>query len=112
MARNVDKAKSALEGFGRFSEPALLVLASLAASPKHGYAIIQDVEAHAGERLGPGTLYGAIARLEKLEFIKPLDMEERGRRPYRITPAGRRAFEERMQQLKAYHTLLRGLAAQ
>lgn len=88
------------------------MLASLAASPKHGYAIIQDVEALAGQRLGPGTLYGAISRLEKLEFIKPLEMQERGRRPYRITAAGRRAFSERLQELKEYHSLLRGLAAE
>jgi DNA-binding PadR family transcriptional regulator len=112
VPRNVQAAKTALGAFGRFSEPALLVLASLAASPKHGYAIIQDVEEHAGQRLGPGTLYGAISRLERLEFIKPLEMQERGRRPYRITAAGRRAFFERLHELREYHSLLRGLAAE
>jgi DNA-binding PadR family transcriptional regulator len=112
VPRNVSKTPPSLEGFGRFSEPALLVLASLVAGPKHGYAIIQDVEAHTGERLGPGTLYGAISRLETFEFIKPLEQEARGRRPYRITPAGKRAFEERLHELKAYHSLLRGLATQ
>jgi DNA-binding PadR family transcriptional regulator len=93
------------------SEPALLVLAALAPGSKHGYAIIRDVEAQSGQRLGPGTLYGAISRLEAQGFIEPLDMEERGRRPYRITPAGRRAFEERLAELTRYQSALLQLAA-
>lgn len=92
------------------NEPALLILASLCAGSKHGYAIIQDVEARTGRRLGPGTLYGAIARLEGLGFIEGRAAEERGRRPYRITAAGRRAFQERMSELRDYHSMLRGLA--
>ena len=47
------------------SDPTLLVLASLAEGDKHGYAIMIDVEEFAGLRLGPGTLYGAITRLEE-----------------------------------------------
>jgi DNA-binding PadR family transcriptional regulator len=93
------------------SEPALLVLAALASGSKHGYAIIGDVAAHAGQRLGPGTLYGAISRLEAQGFIEPLDMEERGRRPYRITAAGRIAFEERLAELTRYQSALLQLAA-
>jgi hypothetical protein len=50
-----------LTGLGRFSEPALYVLISLADGPKHGYAMTQDIEAVSGQKLGPGTLYGAIA---------------------------------------------------
>jgi DNA-binding PadR family transcriptional regulator len=98
-------------GLGRLSEPALLVLAALAPGSKHGYAIIRDVEIHAGQRLGPGTLYGAIARLEAQGFIEPLDLEERGRRPYRITEAGRVAFEERLAELTRYQSALLHLAA-
>src|SRR2546422_321232 len=49
--------------FGRFSEPALLILISLADGPKHGYAVMEDVARAAGVRLGAGTLYGALARL-------------------------------------------------
>jgi DNA-binding PadR family transcriptional regulator len=93
------------------SEPALLVLAALASGSKHGYAIIRDVEAQSGQRLGPGTLYGAISRLEGQGFIEALDVEERGRRPYRITPAGRRAFEERLAELTRYRSALLHLAA-
>jgi DNA-binding PadR family transcriptional regulator len=98
-------------GLGRLSEPALLVLAALAPGSKHGYAIIRDVAVHAGQRIGPGTLYGVIARLEGQGFIEPLELEERGRRPYRITAAGRRAFETRLGELTRYQSALLQLAA-
>ena len=50
---------------GRFSDPGLLILTSLADGEKHGYAMMEDIEALCGVRLGPGTLYGALARLER-----------------------------------------------
>ena len=74
----------------------MLVLAAPAAGSKHGYAIIQDIESESGQRLGPGTLYGAIARLG---FIEPLVMGDRGRRPYRITASGQKTFRDRMSDL-------------
>ena len=72
---------------GRFAEPSLFILASLGEGPKHGYAIMTDVEAISGQRLGPGTLYAALARLEKRGLIEALEPEER-RRPYRLTGLG------------------------
>ena len=72
------------DGSGHYSDPPLLVLASLAAGPKHGHAMIEDIASMCGTRLGPGTLYGAIARLEQQGWIEPLPAEDR-RRPYRIT---------------------------
>jgi len=72
---------------GQYSDPPLLVLASLANGPKHGHAMIEDIAHLCGTRLGPGTLYGAIARLEQQGWIEPLPPEER-RQPYRITSAG------------------------
>lgn len=71
----------------RLSDPALLVLSSLAESDKHGYAIMTDVEAFAGIRLGPATLYGVIQRLEDRGLIQALEGDER-RRPYRLTGEG------------------------
>lgn len=59
------KDDAELDDFGRFSEPALLILVSLAEQPRHGYSMTEDIEAVAGVRLGPGTLYGALARLER-----------------------------------------------
>ena len=70
------------------SDPTLLVLASLAEGDKHGYAMMLDIETFAGVKLGPGTLYGAITRLEQQGWIRPVSSTDR-RRPYTITPAGR-----------------------
>lgn len=94
----------------RNEDPEFLILAALSAGAKHGYAIIQDVEAHTGKRLGPGTLYGAITRLEEKGLIEPRALEERGRRPYRITAAGRRAFQEWLGELQRFQAALRSLA--
>src|ERR1035438_373007 len=73
-------------------DPTILVLASLADGEKHGYAIMEDVHGFANVRLGPGTLYGAITRLEQRGWIRPVDSVDR-RRPYRITGAGREHLE-------------------
>ena len=89
-----------LADLGRFSEPALYIMISLADGPKHGYAVTQDIEMLSGVRLGPGTLYGAIARLEARKRIEPLPAEER-RRPYRLTAAGQRVLRHRLDSLRA-----------
>jgi len=89
-----------LAALGRFSEPALYIMISLADGPKHGYAVTQDIEALSGVRLGPGTLYGAIARLEARKWIEPLPVEER-RRPYRLTAAGQRVLRQRLDSLRS-----------
>ncbi len=75
------------------TDPVILILTSLLEGDKHGYAMVQDIERFAEVRLGPGTLYGAITRLEEQGWIEPLEPVER-RRPYRLTPAGRRHVEE------------------
>jgi DNA-binding PadR family transcriptional regulator len=73
-------------------DAALLILTSLAGGAKHGYAMIDDIKSITGARLGPGTLYGAIARLETEGMIEALASDDR-RRPYQITAAGRRHLE-------------------
>jgi DNA-binding PadR family transcriptional regulator len=87
---------------GRFSDPSLLILASLASGPKHGYAMMEDIAEFCGTRLEPGTLYAALARLERRGWIEALEAEER-RRPYRITGAGSVALRE---QLKTMHQVV------
>ena len=84
--------------FGRFAEPSLLILVSLSDGPKHGYAIMAEVEALSTRSLGPGTLYGALARLERRGLIEALEPEER-RHPYQLTPAGRAALRAQLEQL-------------
>jgi DNA-binding PadR family transcriptional regulator len=64
------------------SGPSLLILASLADGDKHGYAMMEDIQRFADVRLGPGTLYGAITRLEERNCIVPVDSRDR-RQPYR-----------------------------
>jgi DNA-binding PadR family transcriptional regulator len=86
---------------GHYSDPPLLVLASLANGPKHGHAMIEDIARLCGTRLGPGTLYGAIGRLEQLGWIEPLAPEER-RQPYRITGAGVRVLRARLTTLQQF----------
>jgi DNA-binding PadR family transcriptional regulator len=68
-------------------DPGVLILTSLAGGPRHGYAIVEDIARFAGVRLGPGTLYGALARLETADLIEALGAEDR-RRPYRLTALG------------------------
>ena len=80
-------------GLGKYGEPSTLILLALVGGPKHGYAIMTEVEQQMGIALGPGTLYGAIAKLSKLGMIRGLPSEERAR-PYEITPLGRDAVAE------------------
>ena len=83
----------------RAGETSVLVLISLAGGPKHGYALIQDVRQFAGVELGPGTLYGALDRLENIGFIEPLPADER-RHPYRITQPGAAALRVHLDSLE------------
>lgn len=80
------------------SDPSILVLSSLAGGDKHGYAMMEDIERFAGVRLGPGTLYGAITRLEKLGWIAAVGSGDR-RQPYTITGAGREHLEGQLASL-------------
>jgi DNA-binding PadR family transcriptional regulator len=78
----------------------MLILTSLASGEKHGYALLQDIDRFAGVRLGPGTLYGAIGRLEERGLIEPAGPAGR-RRPYRLTRAGTEALEAALAELRA-----------
>ncbi len=86
------------DGLDRWADPPLLVLASLADEPRHGYAITQDVAATMGVQLSAGTLYAVISRLEARGLIEPLPLEGR-RRPYRITAAGAQALAEQSEHM-------------
>ena len=80
--------------------PAVLnILLALADEERHGYGIMQEVEARTGgeTRLGPGTLYGSIKRMLADGLIEESDerpdpeMDDQRRRYYRITGFGRKA---------------------
>lgn len=91
--------RTGMPELGRYSDPSLLILSSLASGPKHGYAMMEDILQFSGTRLEPGTLYGAITRLEKRGWIEPLAAEER-RRPYRLTSAGAAALREQLSTMQ------------
>lgn len=96
---------------GRWADPSLLVLTSLADGPKHGYAIIKDLEQSTSVTLGAGTLYAVLARLEERGMIEPLPAEDR-RRPYRLTGEGAGALAAETRRIHEFAELgLRRLAA-
>jgi DNA-binding PadR family transcriptional regulator len=83
----------------RAGDASVLILTSLADGPKHGYALIQDIKGFAGLQLGPGTLYGALDRLERLGLIEALPTEDR-RHPYRMTAPGAVALRAHLDSLE------------
>ncbi|MFI5531432.1 PadR family transcriptional regulator [Kitasatospora sp. NPDC051853] len=75
-------------------EPTLLLLTALADAPRHGYALIQEVEAISGGRvkMRTGTLYGALDRLLQqglIEVAAEEIVDGRARRTYALTEGGR-----------------------
>jgi DNA-binding PadR family transcriptional regulator len=88
------------------TEPVLLILTSLAAHPRHGYALIQDIELlSAGRvRMSTGTLFGALRRLLEDGWIERFQQEDtsRQKQTYRLSGAGRKQLQlelDRMKQL-------------
>jgi DNA-binding PadR family transcriptional regulator len=93
------KRTTPVSGLERNNEPAVLILTSLASGDKHGYALSKDIEGFAGIVLGPGTLYGAITRLEERGLIEPTPSDDR-RQPYRITAGGLAALSAALEQMR------------
>jgi DNA-binding PadR family transcriptional regulator len=87
------------DDLGRFADPSLLILTSLSDGAKHGYAIMTDIAGFSGVAMEPGTLYGALSRLERRGWIRPLTTEER-RRPYEITAAGQEVLSEQVRSMQ------------
>jgi DNA-binding PadR family transcriptional regulator len=90
------------------SRPVVHILLALADGSRHGYAIKQDVEANAGIRLGPGTLYEAIERLldgglieETSEGGAPQNGQEAQRRYYALTQHGWAVLRDELSDLRA-----------
>lgn len=86
-------------GLGHFSGPGFLVLVVLLDGPAHGYAIGVRMEELTGRAPGPGTLYGAISRLERLGFITARPGEGR-RKPYGLTATGQAEARARVLELE------------
>ncbi len=88
----------------RFSEPSLFVLISLAEKNCHGYAIMEDIEKNYNIKLGAGTLYGAITRLEKAGYIQVLESDDR-KKPYKLTDAGREYLRNQIKEIQEITSL-------
>jgi DNA-binding PadR family transcriptional regulator len=71
---------------GRFGETAMWILVALRDGPSSIVRLVDDVRALDG-RVGPGTLFGAVARLERLALIETTS-NGNGRRAYRLTEHG------------------------
>ena len=98
------------DGLGRFADPSVLILTSLSDGPKHGYAIMTDVADFSGVGMEPGTLYGALSRLERRGWVRPLATEER-RRPYKITAAGQEVLAAQLAAMQQIVRVARGRIA-
>lgn len=88
----------------KFSEPSLFILISLADKNRHGYAIMEDIEKSYDIKLGPGTLYGAIARLEKAGYISVLESQDR-KKPYKLTEEGQIYLTEQIKEIQKVTSL-------
>jgi DNA-binding PadR family transcriptional regulator len=101
--RHVDE-RNMEPGPGPLSEPVLLILMSLADQPRHGYALLKDIEAISGGRvrLSTGTLYGALRRLLLEHLIQRFEQEDtsRDKQAYRLTPAGLKALRAELDRMK------------
>lgn len=86
------------------SETVFLILSSLAAGPRHGYAILQDVESitDGRVRLSTGTLYGALKRLLESGAIRRFNEKnpERDRQAYELTAAGRKVLAAELNRMR------------
>jgi DNA-binding PadR family transcriptional regulator len=88
------------------TEPVLLILTSLADQPRHGYALLKDIEGLSGGRvrMSTGTLFGALRRLLEDGWIERFELEDtsRQKQAYRLTATGRKQLQaelDRMRQL-------------
>jgi len=86
------------------TEPVLLILMSLADKPRHGYALLKDIEALSNGRvqLSTGTLYGALRRLLEELSIERFEQEDtsREKQAYRLTATGRRQLQLELDRMR------------
>ena len=104
--RHVTKQLNEIEN-KPLTEPVLFILISLADKPRHGYALIKDIEtlSNGRVRLSTGTLFGALRRLLENGWIERYEQVDtsRSKQAYKLTPAGLGQLQlelDRMRQLR------------
>lgn len=102
-----DKQSTKQDGLP-LTEATFFILLSIAQKPKHGYAIMKDVESLSGGRIkfSTGTLYGAISRLLEQEWIEQIENDQppdtgRPRKDYALTDQGRRILNAEVGRLES-----------
>jgi len=102
-----DKQTAKMDGLP-LTEATFFILLSIAQKPKHGYAIMKDVESLSGGRIkfSTGTLYGAISRLLEQEWIEQIENDQppdtgRPRKDYALTAQGRRILNAEVGRLES-----------
>src|SRR5262249_366188 len=85
------------------TEPVLLILMSLVDKPRHGYALMKEIESLSGGRvrLSTGTLYGALRRMLDDKSIERFESGDtsREKQTYRLTAAGRRQLQAELERM-------------
>lgn len=102
-----DKPSTKQDGLP-LTEATFFILLSIAHKPKHGYAILKDVESLSGGRIkfSTGTLYGAISRLLEQEWIEQIENDQppdsgRPRKDYALTDRGRSILNAEVSRLES-----------
>ena len=104
VMRHVVSKQEAAADAKPLTAPVFLILTSLAEQPRHGYALLQDIQQISNGRvnLSTGTLYGALRRLLEEGWIERFEQEDRSRekQAYRLTPAGREQLRVELDRMR------------
>jgi len=82
-------------------EAAVWIMVALADQPKHGYAIMKDIQDLGGFSMRPGTLYAALMRMERAQLVEEIQTLNYRRRPFKLTEAGRKRLGADLKTLAA-----------
>jgi DNA-binding PadR family transcriptional regulator len=82
-------------------EAAVWIMVALADQPKHGYAIMKDIQDLGGFSMRPGTLYAALMRMERAQLVEEIQTQDYRRRPFKLTEAGRKRLGADLKTLAA-----------
>jgi DNA-binding PadR family transcriptional regulator len=82
-------------------EAAVWIMVALAEQPKHGYAIMKDIQDLGGFSMRPGTLYAALMRMERAHLVEEIQSSDYRRRPFKLTEAGRTRLDADLKTLAA-----------
>ena len=86
------------------------ILLALWEAPLHGYAVMQAVEESSGQKMGPGTVYGSIQRIEEAGLVREVKSPQspaQRRRCFGLTDHGRQALQSEARRLARLGELVR-----